>query len=695
MGPITHETRSSTCPLPSRHLAPSVSVAGLAAAAVGRRRPRAAPPTQAQTSCRHRNGAIIAINDARRPGLDTGSIRNVTGSRMEGFGNIFVHVDAPADDEPRMNDQMMRGFGLTAGRRRAYRSTRSVRLGDVLMTRKVEVATATSTTSFFDTFTNTADRAGDPRGLLRRLARLGAHRDHQPQHGHDQRTPAAATRSSTRPTPGSPRPPPAAPARRASSSARASTPSATSSPTRSPRRTSPTGSRANDLGFVRELSVEPGETESLVQYVVVGAARRHHPDRDRHRRAGRGAGLLRPDARRDLHPAELGPRRPTPPPAPAPSRSQLPARDAEVEHTTDVAYDVTGKTIADLQADMEAGKRHLGADHPGLPRPDRGLRLRCAAASTPSSPSPTTRSPRPWPPTRPAPPATTGDLLGVPIALKDLYDTKDMPTTGGTLALRGLGAGARRLAGRQAARGRRRDHRQDQPVGVRQLGLVQRERLQQTWNALYPSKTSFGSSGGSATAVGCRPRRGRDGHPDRRLALRAVDRRQPVDVPRHRRPDQHQRRDAADLGHRLRRPDGQVGHRPGLDPATRRPPGPPATTPTTCSPPGSTTACARRSGSPRCAPTPSQGQRHRLRPDRLPVLRPSSTTPPAPSSSRRPRAAIEAAGGTLVPLAEGAATSPPRRRARTTRPPATPAPRAGSATSPRSARCVPARPPRS
>ena len=44
------------------------------------------PAAQALTNLTTANGADVFINDARRPGLDTGSIRNVSGSRLEGFG---------------------------------------------------------------------------------------------------------------------------------------------------------------------------------------------------------------------------------------------------------------------------------------------------------------------------------------------------------------------------------------------------------------------------------------------------------------------------------------------------------------------------------------------------------------------------------------------------------------------------------
>ena len=58
-------------------------------------------------------------------------------------------------------------------------------------------------------------------------------------------------------------------------------------------------------------------------------------------------------------------------------------------------------------------------------------------------------------------------LHGIPVALKDNYDTADMPTTGGSLLLEGFGAAGRCVSGEAAACGRRRDRRQAEHVGVR------------------------------------------------------------------------------------------------------------------------------------------------------------------------------------------------------------------------------------
>ena len=90
---------------------------------------------------------------------------------------------------------------------------------------------------------------------------------------------------------------------------------------------------------------------------------------------------------------------------------------------------------------------------------------------------------------------------GEPIALKDLYDTKDMPTSGGTLALKDW------EPKRDAWQVEKLREAGAVIIGKANLsefansGSFSESGFEQTWNALYPSKTSFGSSGGSATAV--------------------------------------------------------------------------------------------------------------------------------------------------------------------------------------------------
>ncbi|HTW16711.1 MAG TPA: amidase family protein [Nocardioides sp.] len=470
---------------------PAVVAVGLSVLAV-------TPPSQALTDVTTENGATVNINDARRPGLDTGSIRNVSGSKMEGFGNIFVHVDAPAGEEPRMNDQMMRGFGLTAAARGSYRSTRSVRLGDVLMTRKVQVATGTSTTGFFDTFTNTST---DPVTLEVSFGgSLGS--------GLTATSPNKATISAsgsgdaavdpadtwvTATTPGNTRP---------TGIVVGGGVGALGDQQSNPFTTAyvPTGSRANDLGFVRELTVEPGATESLMQYVVVGALG------DTTQIATDTAALaaapdfsnLTIDEICTLQNWDLASY------AAACAGAEplaIPAAEPDVEHTTEVAYDVTGKTIADLQADMVAGKvtsvqitkaylDRIEAYDGGALGFHSFITVAKDAVAQALAADQARKAGR------------TGDLLGIPIALKDIYDTKDMPTSGGTLALKDWEP---KKDAWQVARLREAGAVMIGKTVLSEFansGSFSESGFKQTWNALYPSKTSFGSSGGSATAVG-------------------------------------------------------------------------------------------------------------------------------------------------------------------------------------------------
>ena len=68
-------------------------------------------------------------------------------------------------------------------------------------------------------------------------------------------------------------------------------------------------------------------------------------------------------------------------------------------------------------------------------------------------------------------------LLGIPIVAKDLFDTKDMPTTGGSPVFEGFQPTKDAWQVRQDARGRRDHHGQGQPGRVRQRRPLLAERL--------------------------------------------------------------------------------------------------------------------------------------------------------------------------------------------------------------------------
>ena len=96
----------------------------------------------------------------------------------------------------------------------------------------------------------------------------------------------------------------------------------------------------------------------------------------------------------------------------------------------------------------------------------------------------------------------TRPLLGIPILAKDIFDTKDMPTTGGALVFAGYQPTKDAWHGGQAARGRRDHHGQGQPRRVRHRRALQPERVRARCGTRSTRRSrSIGSSGGSAVAV--------------------------------------------------------------------------------------------------------------------------------------------------------------------------------------------------
>ncbi len=168
--------------------------------------------------------------------------------------------------------------------------------------------------------------------------------------------------------------------------------------------------------------------------------------------------------------------------------------------TTGSPYDVVGKTIADLRADMVAGNTtsreitrayldRIAAYDVG----PWGLNAVSYVARDAMAQAKAADDARAA--------GESGALLGIPIVAKDLYDTKDMPTTNGSLVFEGFQS-------------------EDDATQVRllreagavilgkasleeyaQSGQYSDSAYGQVWNAFSPSKSSLASSGGTAVAT--------------------------------------------------------------------------------------------------------------------------------------------------------------------------------------------------
>ena len=140
-----------------------------------------------------------------------------------------------------------------------------------------------------------------------------------------------------------------------------------------------TGLEANFYGYKNTLTLAPGQTKSLLRYVVAGraeaaatAGQQVAAVKTRRERARRRAGRRGHPRGRRLHGRQLGAavRRGDLRRLP---RSRRHARAAGQAPVTTSGYDVVGKSITQLEADMESGLHDLAGDHARLPGPDRRL----------------------------------------------------------------------------------------------------------------------------------------------------------------------------------------------------------------------------------------------------------------------------------------------------------------------------------
>ena len=114
------------------------------------------------------NGTWWGIQDAASPDVDTGSIRATqTGpgdclfnacttppysTTINGYAGVKVLVHAARP--PRMNGEIMRGYGLAFNGVNRFTSTQSIDLGGVVISRSIYINTGASWGQWLDTFTN-------------------------------------------------------------------------------------------------------------------------------------------------------------------------------------------------------------------------------------------------------------------------------------------------------------------------------------------------------------------------------------------------------------------------------------------------------------------------------------------------------------------------------------------------------------
>jgi amidase len=450
-----------------------------------------------------------------------------TASRaLMGYGGLRVQV---ADGTSPLNGILLRGFGLTHDGANAFTSTRGVEIDGVVVQRQLVVDEDGSYGRFFDTFTNTGRTA-----VTVEVAFGG-------QLGYDTGTNQSAIAGTAdgdteitsndgwaswyTPSAGE-------------GSASQNGPSATTIGTPGhdgaldrmgnflldpfTNDLPADGDEANFPAFMNELTIEPRETVSLARFVVTGLSERRPVTTGAAvPAAGSQVSAVQETAQEltespDLTGLSVGEvcslanydvstLPDFDPAACSLPKNQLTytgkaAAVGVTEHRTTARYDVVGKTITDLVADMESGRTTAAeitrAYLDRIEAYDSGpFGLHSVITVAPDAMQQARAMDRA---------RANGDdrpLLGVPILVKDIIDTKDMPTTGGSSVFDGYQptedawqvaklreAGALILGKSNLAEFANDGHYSPSAFG-------------QVWNAFDPSRSAIGSSGGSSVAV--------------------------------------------------------------------------------------------------------------------------------------------------------------------------------------------------
>jgi amidase len=481
------------------------------------------------------NGDSWGVEDAAAPGLDTGSIHNTGAGSLEGFGGIRVQVTG-AQSTPMLNGALMRGFGLTYDGVSSFTSHQAVSLGPVAITRKIDINKTNNYARWYDTFTNTGGQT------ITVDVAFGGQLGYNT--GTQQSAVFATSSGDVAPTPAdawvvvdTPSTAAGNPTVNGPSAVVLGTPQGTGANAFSGAITGATdflegtftkalpttGAEANEYGYVNHLTIAPGQTKALVHYVVIGLSEtKKTPSGGAIPATGSQttaveneastlattpdlSGLSTGDlcAITNWNAATITAAVPGYSVAQCTSSVQInapaPLAPAQSDVTTS-PYNVVGKSITQELADMASGATSsqdiVRAYLDRIAAYDQGpLGWHAFIEVNPQAMADAKAADA----ARAA--GSTLPLLGVPIAVKDIYDTEDQPTTGGSLVFQNfqpthdawlvheLRAAGAIILGK---------------TGLAEFatdGYNSPDAYGQVWNAFDPSKSPTGSSGGSAVCV--------------------------------------------------------------------------------------------------------------------------------------------------------------------------------------------------
>src|SRR4051812_38077106 len=468
------------------------------------------------------NGTFWGFQDVAPPRVDTGSIRATQvgagqnpaySTTINGYGGIKVWVSStPA---PRFNGELMRGFGLTFDGTDRFTTTQAVPLGGVAITRGVSVkkdvpAGQASWSRWLDTFRNTTGAPITVKvafGGQTGYSASGANSSAMVMSSSGDATVSATDAWAEVATP-------------LSGTTLVGGPQATVIGTPAPFGGAMTftgnwlyntfdnplaygGHEGNFQAYVNTITLAPGAVKSLLHYVVLGQRVTATTSAgERLKVEATAATLAATPEVADLSAPQLCsldnfPVRISCAGVGAIPRIGVPAAPRPV---TTSGYDVVEKTIGQMRADMESGlttsKAITQAYLDRIKVYDQGqfgfnaYEIVASDALAQAAAADAARAA-----------GKKSPVLGIPIAIKNLYDTKDMATTNGSLTFAGFRP---KTDAFQVAKLRE--------AGAVIIGKAALEEYAtsgnysndpwgQVWNAFSPSKSAIASSGGSATAV--------------------------------------------------------------------------------------------------------------------------------------------------------------------------------------------------